>query len=591
MSEQNRLQVNFCANFVIEPIHDYLDKWSKKLGFSLEVAFAPYNQVFQQLLNPHSLLNQCTGINCLFIRSEDWVRDQNDKSPSAQVDFLNITYLDFIEALKQALKNTNVPFLIGIVPLSILHAFLPETAAHIITINQQLKSSLQDLPKVHLLDLGKIADLYNIDEIFDAKSDKLGHIPFTPEFYQALCTFLVRKIQAYKGHSYKVIAADCDNTLWKGICGEIGALNVIVDENYAYLQEFLIEKYNEGFLLVLCSKNNEDDVWEVFEKHPGMKLKREHFAAHRINWNAKHGNLLSMAKELNLGPDSFIFLDDSSFEAEQVSFNCPEILSLCLPDDPQTFFSFLNQVWAFDLFRVTEEDRQRNKMYKAEKQRSQEQVNYSSLDDFLLSLNIQVNPVVLQEIDLDRALQLTIRTNQFNLNGIRKTREEISKAIQDHTSLNWIIEVKDRFGNYGKAGLLLAKVDQDTLVIETFLLSCRVLGRNVEDIVLSELQKYCDVQRLDRIIARFQSTSRNQPFLDFLLRRRWGTQPYSNTYYFSVKNTGLTIANKHEYDLLNNPQAGSNENDSVDLLDSKNRDTPQLTVTLPATKTEAALYN
>ncbi len=84
MSEQNRLQVNFCANFIIEPIHDYLDKWSKKLGFSLEVAFAPYNQVFQQLLNPHSLLNQCTGINCLFIRSEDWVRDQNDKSPSAQ---------------------------------------------------------------------------------------------------------------------------------------------------------------------------------------------------------------------------------------------------------------------------------------------------------------------------------------------------------------------------------------------------------------------------------------------------------------------------------------------------------------------------
>jgi acyl carrier protein len=230
-------------------------------------------------------------------------------------------------------------------------------------------------------------------------------------------------------------------------------------------------------------------------------------------------------------------------------------------------------------------------MYKAEKQRNQEQVNYSSLDDFLLSLNIQVNLVVLQEIDLDRALQLTLRTNQFNLNGIRKTREEISKAIQDHTSLNWIIEVKDRFGNYGKAGLLLAKVDQDTLVIETFLLSCRVLGRNVEDIVLSEIQKYCDVQKLDTIIARFRSTSRNQPFLDFLLRRRWETEPYSNTYYFSVKNTGLTNANKHEYDLLNNPQAGSNEDDTVDLLDSKNRDTPQLTITLPATETEAALYN
>ena len=217
---------------------------------------------------------------------------------------------------------------------------------HIGLINRQAESLLREMPRVYLVDLSRIAALYNIDEMFDARSDELGHMPFSQEFYSALGTFLVRKVRAYKNPPYKVIAVDCDNTLWKGVCGELGSLNVIIDQNHAYLQEFLIEKFNEGFLIVLCSKNNEDDVWEVFDRHPGMKLRREHIAAHRVNWAPKHGNLLSLAKELNVGIESFIFLDDSKFETEQVALGCPGMLTLCLPDNPDTFASFLNHEWA-----------------------------------------------------------------------------------------------------------------------------------------------------------------------------------------------------------------------------------------------------
>jgi amino acid adenylation domain-containing protein/FkbH-like protein len=581
-ASQDQLQVNICASFVIEPIQEAIEYWTKKLELPVQVAFAPYHQVFQQLLSPAGLLAQATGVNCLFIRLEDWLRERHDQAVATELDFIDQIYFDLVAAVSQVLKQTNVPFLVGIVPSSNHPRFAPEITTRIDELNQQLKSTLSNFQKIHLLDLEKIADLYDIDEIFDAKSDEIGHIPFTQEFYAALGTFLVRKLQASKGKKYKVIAVDCDNTLWEGVCGELGTLNVLIDENYTYLQEFLIEKYNEGFLIAICSKNNEQDVWDVFEQHPGMKLKREHITAHRIDWNPKPGNLVSIAKELNLGSDSFIFLDDSGFEVEQVSFNSPEILALTLPEDPKEFASFLNHNWAFDVFGITEEDRNRNQMYRAEKQRQQEQVNYSTVDDFLSSLKITVNLLPLEKKDTDRALQLILRTNQFNLNGIRKSREELVEAIRDQLTLKWIIEVQDRFGDYGKTGLLIAKPINGILLIDTFLLSCRVLGRKVEHFVLTELEKYCTTHQLNKIVALFRTTNKNQPFYEFLQSTGWQADSATNTYQYSVN--GVEV--KEESD-ANGFIIDAQDNFYEDLQNIQLRRSKP---TLPATENELAIY-
>lgn len=528
------LPVNICASFTIEPLQEYLEYWNNEMELNIQLNFAPYNQVFQQLLNPNSLLNKNGGINVLFIRVEDWLRDQTHQLPAEQMDFINGTYQELIEAIGHARRITVKPFLIGIFPLSFPHSLETEAAIHIKETNHKLESAIKKIDWFHLLDFNEIASLYDVGEMYDSKSDEIGHMPFTQEYYAVLSTFLARKISAYKGPSYKVLALDCDNTLWKGVCGEVGALHVTIDDNYTYLQEFLLKKYNEGFLLALCSKNNEDDVWEVFDRHPKMKIKREHIAAHRINWQSKSDNLVGISKELNLGLDSFIFLDDSEFEVEQISLIRPEVLSIALPEDPTGFFSFLNHIWAFDHFQVTKEDGQRNNMYKAEKHRQEEQVNYASLDDFLQTLNLQVTPGSLQEKDLERAVQLTQRTNQFNLNGIRKTREELANAIRQQNTLNRIIGAKDRFGDYGIIGLLLAKEIQGTLVLESFLLSCRVLGRNVEDFVLSELRSYCVVRQLHTITALFRHTGKNKPFIEFLSRTGWVADIQTNTYSFLI---------------------------------------------------------
>ncbi|MBC7888347.1 MAG: amino acid adenylation domain-containing protein [Ferruginibacter sp.] len=536
------LPLNICASFVIEPVQEYVEYWSNEFELNIDVSLAPYNQVFQQLINPQSLLNTGKGINVLFIRIDDWLRDQAGIAPLEQAGFLNRNFLELVEAIKNIADSSFVPFMVGIVPLYAS----PSLSNEVIVLNDQLNNELEafikTMPRFHLLNLGKIARLYDVTEVYDAKSDELGHMPFTPEMYAALGTFLARKVNAFKGPGYKVIALDCDNTLWKGVCGELGALEVGIDENFKQLQEFVLQKYQEGFLLVICSKNNEADVWEVFDRHPGMKLKREHIAAHRINWEPKPGNLLSIAGDLNLGLNSFIFLDDSEFETEQMSIQCPEVLSINLPVEASEFKTFLDHIWAFDHFHVTDEDAKRNKMYQVEKQRKEEQVKYGSLAGFLESLDISVNINSITANEIERAVQLSLRTNQFNLNGIRKTPEEIAWFTRQENAIGWIIEVKDRFGDYGIVGVVLATVLNNILVIETFLLSCRVLGRNVEDHILGELDKYCDTHGIKTMTAQFQATIKNIPFRDFLHRTGWIAGTLTNTYSrlvkIDTKNTG-----------------------------------------------------
>lgn len=522
--------LHICASFVMEPVQEFVEYWSSEFDLNIQLSFAPYNQVFQQLINPQSLLNKGTGINAIFLRLDDWLRDKQNIPVPEQLDFLQQTFAELTAALGNINKTSFAPILFGIIPLYNNSKLSSIVASRINQLNSELAIFIKTQSRFHLLDLDKIIGLYEVDDLYDAKADELGHMPLTREYYAAIGTHLARKVNAFKGSAYKVIALDCDNTLWKGVCGELGALEVTIDEDFQQLQEFMLQKYQEGFLLVLCSKNNEADVWEVFDRHPGMKLKREHIAAHRINWQPKPGNLISIAAELNLGVSSFIFVDDSEFEIEQMCIACPEVYSIPLPEQTTGIKNFLDHIWAFDYFQVTEEDRKRNQMYLVEKQRKEESQKYSSLEDFLESLEIRIKINPLTDMEIERAVQLTIRTNQFNLNGIKKTASELAGFIHRENTLNWVIDVKDRFGDYGIAGIVLAKQVNQTLVIESFLLSCRVLGRNVEGLILAELLKYAENHELTNITALYQPTSKNKPFREFLSNTEWIPNPVTNIY-------------------------------------------------------------
>jgi FkbH-like protein len=205
-----------------------------------------------------------------------------------------------------------------------------------------------------------------------------------------------------------------------GQIGESGIEGISVSQHFQYLQQFILGQYKKGMLIALCSKNNEKEVWSVFDNHPGMLLKREHIVEARINWNPKSENLKELARQLNLGLDSFIFIDDNQTECLEVAENCPQVLVLPLPGDQKLFAPFLELMWAFDKIQVTREDRERSLMYKADQQRNSLSHQKSSLKEYLMDLDLKVSMRQPAVSYCERISQLTQRTNQFNLNGKRR---------------------------------------------------------------------------------------------------------------------------------------------------------------------------
>jgi len=278
----------------------------------------------------------------------------------------------------------------------------------------------------------------------------------------------------------------------------------------------MIDQMKAGMLLCLCSKNNEKDALEVFDRRTDMLLKREHLVAWRLNWNSKSENIKSLAKELNLGLDSFILLDDNPVECADVKINCPAVLTLQLPSSPESFARFLNHIWAFDHAGATQEDENRTRMYQQNAERRRFRDQTLSLKDFLQGLQLRVEIADATEQELSRVSQLTYRTNQFNFTTIRRSENEIRQFLQRAGARCLVVRVSDRFGDYGLVGVVMYASGVDRFKVDTFLLSCRVLGRGVEHAVLSSLGQRALNDGKKFVELNYAPTEKNLPALEFL---------------------------------------------------------------------------
>ena len=297
------LNVILCGTFVIDLIKSSLIFWSQKLPTPFNFSFAPYNQLFQQILDPDSLLSKNTnGINVLVIRAIDL----NYSEENAKL---------LIDALKMKAENRYAKYILCLCPDNsrLHHSF--ET---------NLISELKKINGLCIIKKEEILTLCPADECFDEHTDRLAHIPYTLKFFTALGTLIARKVYVFSREPFKVIVLDCDQTLWNGVCGEDKVANIQISAAYQYLQHFMFKQAKAGMLLCLASKNNEDDVFAVFDKHPQMILKPEDITSYKINWLPKSQNLKSFAEQLNLGLNSFIFIDDNPVECAEVKSHFPE---------------------------------------------------------------------------------------------------------------------------------------------------------------------------------------------------------------------------------------------------------------------------
>lgn len=495
-----RQKIAIASTFTVEPIAESLNYWVDRLELPVTIEFAGFNQVFQELLDPRGLLaKNMRGANVVLLRLDD-LGDTIEKVSRGVVEF--------VSAVKAASARMTIPLMIVVCPVR------PRSGNTLSAIEKDITVELEKLGGVYVITPTEILDLYPVADFYDERGDELGCVPYTPTFFTALGTIVARRFHAMQRAAHKVIVLDCDQTLWGGVCGEDGARGICLDAPRHMLQEFMRAQHAAGRLLAVCSKNNEEDVNDVFVQRLDMPLRREHFAALRLNWQPKSENIKSIAKELNLGLDSFIFVDDNPVECAEVEASCPEVLTLQLPENAADIPQFLKHCWAFDLLKVTAEDVRRGEMYREGRQREELRAQSGSLAEFLAGLDVKIQIAPMTEAQVPRVAQLTHRTNQFNLTTVRRSEAEIQRMAGNASVLT--VSVTDRFGDYGLVGVIIYEVTNDTLDVETFLLSCRVLGRGVEYEILARLGHLACEHKKRWVNVHFHPSARNKPAQDFL---------------------------------------------------------------------------
>ncbi|MDG4752673.1 SDR family NAD(P)-dependent oxidoreductase [Micromonospora sp. WMMD718] len=484
------------ATFAVDPLIPLLERWTEDLALDLSVRAAPYAQVFQQLLDPGSVFaTNGKGVNVALLRLSDW-------PPGDQpVD-------DFVAAARTYLDRAVAPLVVVLCP-SNDDAGQGGRA-------DRLGAGLRDLG-VLVVGSADWAGGYDVPTPFDPAREQLAHIPYTAEGFHALAVTVMRRVHAALVPPFKALVLDCDNTLWRGVCAETGPDGVTVPAGHRALQEWAVRLHDDGVLICLASKNAAEDVDAVFRRHPGMPLRPEHVAARRITWNPKSTSLTELADELSIGVDSMVLLDDNPMETAEVAAAHPGVLALTLPADDQQIPGFLRRVWAFDRTSVTDADRLRNDSYRAERRRRDLADTTLTFQDFLAGLDLRVDVHEARPEELDRVAQLTQRTNQFNLSGVRRTEAEIRRWLGEGNQC-WVAHAVDRFGDYGLVGVAMSRTEAGRVELDTFLLSCRAMGKGVEHTLLSGVaDRWPPDAQLSAILV---PTSRNTParrFFDAVL--------------------------------------------------------------------------
>jgi len=509
--------IAIAATFTAEPVAESLRFWLNWLNLPAKIEFAPYNHVIQSLLDGKSVFaSNKRGLNVVLIRFEDWERFRIQTTPGGD-NAARMQIRDLIAALRGAPSSGASPILVCICPPSPQALRDPVRMRLLRQSEQDLEAGIEGLPMIHVLSTARLLELYPVTNYYDASTDKLGHIPYTPEAYVALGTAIARVFHASRRTPYKVIVLDCDNTLWRGICAEKDPRGIVLDTPSRAVQAFMKARQEEGMLLCVCSKNATEDVEQTFEAHPEMPLSRSDFVGWRVNWRPKSENIRSLAAELSLDLDSFIFVDDNPMETAEVEAACPGVLALTLPTEGDLISRFLDHVWAFDRSAITAEDRRRSAMYRENVLRSELLAESFSYADFLARLELEVE---IRELhgweEIVRAVQMTQRTNQFNLTTRRYTESEVRVVLDGGSTQVLTAFVRDRFGDYGQAGLMMYEAAEDVLRVHNMLLSCRVLGKGVEHAMLARLGQIAVTQSLSVIEIAYVPTPKNTPARNFL---------------------------------------------------------------------------
>lgn len=381
---------------------------------------------------------------------------------------------------------------------------------------------------VRILPYRRMIEKLGEENAFSRKMWYMGRIPLSAKAQERLCGLVLEKLRTEYGTPKKVLALDLDNTLWGGLAGEAEHTPVVLSDDrrglaYKNLQRVILQMQRQGVLLAIISKNNEEDALHILENHPHMVLRPECFAAIRINWKPKNENLLEIAEELNLGTDSFVFWDDSVQERQLIKETIPQAAVPDFPENPELLAEAMGDIYRkyFDKPVLTGEDLQKTRQYAQNAKRSRLRETASSFDEFLKQLQIVLHredPAENQE----RLGQLLNKTNQFNLTSNRFTPQQLSQMLKSNQKRIYLYRVTDRFGDNGLTAAAIADISRKTPVITDFVMSCRIMGRNIEYAIIEDIERDLKDQGFSSLQGIYAPTAKNKPVAELYDRLGYG---------------------------------------------------------------------
>ncbi len=529
-TERRTFRLAVLRSFTLEPVIPVLRAHASVEGIALEVRVGEYGAYAREILDPASwLYSEEFDAVLLAVQTRDFVPEL---WRGGGVDFEDLAataaqqIAQWIDVLRsrctahlfvQGFEQANDP------ALGILDAQSDGQSSGIARLQRDLIAMARARTGVNVIDYDGIVARTGRENWYDERRYATARMPFTAAAINAYGRALWLHMQPCTGGLAKVLALDLDNTLWGGVVGEDGMAGIKLGieypgAGYQAVQRAALDLASRGVVLAICSKNNVPEAMQVIDEHPGMVLRRDAFACMEIHWESKAESLRRIARNLNVGLDAIAFLDDNPAERQLVALELPEVRVLPFHEDPFVLAARLRSHACFQRLALTREDAEKTRQYRENSEREELKASVGTLEDYYRSLDMVATIASVDSDSLQRVAQLTNKTNQFNLTTVRRTEAEVAALAGESQWICRHLRVIDRFGDNGIVAVGFVETNGETARIDTFLMSCRVIGRTVETAFLSQLAHHARAAGCTRMDGWYRPTEKNAPCSDFYQR-------------------------------------------------------------------------
>jgi FkbH-like protein len=534
LRERADLRVAYLGSHTIEPLPQYVSVAAAARGILVAGHVGDFNQYYQEILGEASALKAFEP-QLIFL-----ALSLRELAPKVYYDFSKLTEEEkrsahesivrhVVDWVEEAITATHASVLIAnfVIPVA-RQAGIADLdqadgeSAFYLRLNLALLERLAGNPRAYLFDMEGVVGRFGKARAFSRAMYHLAKMPWQEGLLPHLADELVRYVQAHLGRTKKCLVLDLDNTLWGGVLGEDGPEGIEIGpggamgEAFLAFQRTIVMLKNRGVMLAINSKNNDAEVREVFRVRSDMPLKLEDFASRRINWQDKHENLIAIAEELNVGADSLVFVDDNPAECALIEEMLPAVKVVRLPSDPADWGDVLLELMEFEKLSITAEDRAKTRQYQEQRQRTEHREAMGDLGAYLASLQTEIRIRAPSDANRARVHQLFSKTNQFNVTTKRYSPADIDRFMSDDHFVLRTIEATDRFGPLGIIGVYLIDLSNGSPYVDSFLMSCRAIGRGIETAVMNTIkEEFLRNRRYEALSADFLPTKRNVPARTF----------------------------------------------------------------------------